>query len=201
MILVAQQPSPVGFEVIVRTPGLAWLHANGIPLDGPAPSKLKWNALWTQFIDHAHEAYGGQCAYLACYLELATGEVTIDHYLSKKSKPTEAYNWSNYRLSSLGANRIKGEKKVLDPFLVQNNWFHVELVSGRIFANPNLSTPVIKSINDTIKKLHLDNDRCRKMRQIHFIDYIDNKYGDSHLQKINPLVFSSVVREGFLRNT
>jgi hypothetical protein len=198
MIPVAQQPSPAGFEETVRAPGLAWLHANGVPLDGPAPSNLKWNALWTQFIDHAHEVYGGHCAYLACYLELATGEVTIDHFVSKKSKPSGAYDWSNYRLSSLGANRIKGEKKVLDPFLVQQDWFQLELVSGKMFANPNLPMETIQLIKKSISDLKLDNSRCRKLRAQYFWDYCQNRFSANYLRAKSPFVYAEAARQGLL---
>ena len=198
MIPVTLQPAPEGFEENVRTPGLNWLRTKGISIDTRAPKVTKFNALWTNCIDYAHEKYGGLCAYLATYLELATGEVTIDHFESKMAMPGLAYEWTNYRLASLGINRIKDEQIVLDPFEVQEDWFRLELVSGKVFANPELPENIIRLIDDTISKLKLDNARCRKLRAQHFKDYKDLHYGKAHLKKINPLVFKEAARQDLL---
>lgn len=198
MIPVAPQPAPAEFEREVKNPGLDWLNEKRIPHDGPAAANLKWNALWTKTIDYAHQAYGGLCAYLACHLELATGEVTIDHHVSKKSTPRLAYEWCNYRLASLGVNRAKGELACIDPFEVQMGWFQLELVSGRIFANPTLPDPTLQLIELSIRNLKLDNARCRKMRAQYFKNYRDGLISSGYLQLKNPLVFAEALRQELL---
>lgn len=44
------------------------------------------------------EAYERRCAYLALYLEHATGNPTVDHVLPKSRVWDQIYEWSNYRL-------------------------------------------------------------------------------------------------------
>jgi hypothetical protein len=198
MIPVAPQPAPAEFEEKIRIPGLDWLRDKNIALDHRAPKKTKFEAFWTSSIEYAHEVYGGHCAYLATYLELATGEVTIDHYVSKMDSPRLAYEWSNYRLASLGANRAKGEKSVLDPFQIMDDWFHLELVSGRIFANPTLPEATQISISESIAHLKLDNGRGRKMRAQYFKDYKDGLIPQSYLQVKNPFVYAEAARQSLL---
>lgn len=45
------------------------------------------------------------------------GSHSTDHFIAKSSNTGQAYEWSNYRLSCLGANRSKNRfDDVLDPF-------------------------------------------------------------------------------------
>lgn len=198
VIPVTPQQAPSNFDEAVKNPGIAWLNEKGITLDQRAPKGTKFEDFWTGCIDFAHSTYRGICAYQGVHLELATSEVTIDHYQSKMSRPDLAYEWSNYRLASLGLNRIKGEKAVLDPFAVEEDWFFLELVSGRIFANPDLPLARQALIQGTIAKLGLDNARCRHMRAEHFKNYKEGLLTAEGLCRFSPFVFKEASRQGLL---
>jgi hypothetical protein len=201
MMPVRPQPEPKDFAAMVRIPGNIWLQAKmealGISPGSPIPPRFEWNALWTGVIDDAHGLYHGLCAYLACYIELSTGEVTIDHFKDKKVHPTLAYEWSNYRLASHGRNRLK-RSEVLDPFLIGEGWFHLEFATGSIFPNPSLDTPTKSQVELTIKHLHLDEPRCQKDRMQYFNDYLNGDISGAFLKRMHPFVYAEASRQGLL---
>jgi hypothetical protein len=58
---------------------------------------------------------------------------TVDHYKPKSAYPELAYEWSNYRLSSATANAKKsGKLSVLDPFSIEDRWFRLNFVTGKV---------------------------------------------------------------------
>ena len=113
MIPVTPQPEPEDFDRLVRQPGRDYLRLH----PDTKPSKLP--AYWTRVIHDLWEKYNGICAYLAKYLPEPTGAVTTDHFVAKSKTKEWAYEWSNYRLASLGKNRKKNTDKVLDPFTLK----------------------------------------------------------------------------------
>lgn len=201
MIPVLPKPEPADFDARVRQPGNTWLEEKRIELgfsaNDPVPQNFPWNALWTRCIDEAHALYGGLCAYLACYMELSSGEVTIDHFQDKKRHQDKAYEWSNYRLSSFGRNRAKSGV-VLDPFLVREGWFHLEFTTGKIFPNPALDEETKRAVAATIKNVKLDDARCRKDRLKYFEDYRSGDITAGYLERMHPFVYQEAMRQGLL---
>jgi hypothetical protein len=200
MIPVTPQPEPSAFDELVRKPGSKWLKEKRIPLDQAVPIGWKWTNkdFWRQVLDEAHKLYGGCCAYLACHIELATGAVTIDHFQDKNQRPDLAYEWTNYRLASLGINRAKGTKPVLDPFLIGWDWFHLDFTTGKIFPNPDLEESTMVAVAVTIEFLSLDNARCRRLRTKYFDDYLSKDISPLQLERMNPFVFHEAKRQGLL---
>ena len=164
MIPVTQQAEPNDFDVNVRQPGHAWLIANAISLNAapPAPSKLP--RYWSKSNKQLWDLYGGVCAYLAIYFDWVTGASSTDHFVAKSINAGDAYEWNNYRLSSLGPNRNKREfADVLDPVGLQPETFLLNLSNGEIFANPNLSPADVVLANKTIKRLKLNSAEHKLM--------------------------------------
>jgi hypothetical protein len=70
------------------------------------PSK-KLEDYWTKSLAYAESIYGGTCAWYGLRIHPGSAR-TIDHFLPKEHYPGLAYEWSNYRLALLDANRVKG---------------------------------------------------------------------------------------------
>ena len=126
MIPVKPQPEPTNFDKKVRQTGQNWLRKKGFPLDQPLPEKADPKPLWRECLDELHLEYGGVCAYLAIYIERATGAASADHFVAKSSSEAYlVYEWSNYRLACLAMNaRKRAFDDVLDPFYLPENVFH-----------------------------------------------------------------------------
>jgi hypothetical protein len=97
---------------------------------------------------------------------IAVGEV--EHSLSKKNRPDQAYEWSNYRYSAGSVNGSKGnhDAKVLDPFEVKDGWFELLLPSMQLVMTPQIPANLATKAEFTVKQLKLRNGtkvvRCRK---------------------------------------
>ena len=143
--------------------------------------------------------YDGTCAYLAVHFERVTGAGSVDHFIAKSPMTSRAYDWPNYRLACSKMNSCKREyDDVLDPFHLADGWFLVELVSGRVFANPERTTAETKQIDAAILRLGLDEPGCREMRSRHFLEYCQGEYTAALLKKRSPFVWMEANRQGLL---
>src|SRR5690554_6264660 len=158
MIPVIPQPEPALFDKKVRQPGLAWLAKNDLDPKQPPPDPSKLPAYWSKTNEDLWRAYSGVCAYLSIYFEWVTGASSTDHFIAKSSDAGQAYEWGNYRLSCLGANRNKNKfDDVLDPFLIKPETFELNLANGQIQPGPLLSEDEKQAAQKTIDRLHLDS--------------------------------------------
>ena len=199
MIHIDAQPEPASFDTKVRQRGLKFLADHGIDSSKPLPPKTSISPCWRYCLDELYDSYSGTCAYLAIRFQRMTGAGSVDHYVEKSPKPSLAYEWSNYRLACSRMNTCKREyDDVLDPFKLADGWFHLELVSGRIFANPSLTTQEVTSVAATISRLGLDEPGNRKIRVEHWSDFIEQEISSSYLRKISPFVWMEANRQGLL---
>lgn len=198
MIPVAAKPEPSDFDARVRQPGLAWLAANGIPLNKKLPPKTLLGAYWRRCLDDLHTSYGGICSYLCVFVERCTGGVSVDHLVPKSRRAGLAYEWSNYRLACMAMNAAKRDyEDVLDPFSLAPETFHLELVTGRIFPNPALTGAAASAAKDCVDRLGLDEPEPRRMRVRHFQDYLAHRSTD-FLRRYSPFVWYEANRQGLL---
>jgi uncharacterized protein (TIGR02646 family) len=198
MIPVFPQPEPDDFDEIVRQPGLARLSAHSIALTGAVPKATTLPAYWAHSNKALWSAYGGVCAYLAIYFEWVIGASSTDHFVAKSKVAGQAYEWSNYRLSCLGANRNKNRfDDVLDPIGLTPNTFELNLVSGEILPRPSLDKPAATLARKTIKRLKLDSADHNQMRQRHYGRYLRNKDVQT-LRELSPFVWYEAQRQGLL---
>lgn len=178
---VQPQPEPADFDRRVRKPGLA---------DPSQP-------YWRRCHDELYEAYGGYCAYLAVKIprspeESEVGGSSVDHFLPRSLNPELAFEWSNYRLSSTLINQTKKDKVgILDPFCIGDNWFFVDIISGELFPNPELSRDLQKNIEKTIRELGLNK---KKFREYRFKLLIDTDV----LKEESPFLFEEAIRQNIL---
>jgi hypothetical protein len=201
MIPLTLKPEPPLFNDRVRIPGQTHLQAKGINISLPLPSGTKITAYWTRSegLDELYKEYNGVCAYLAVHFERIMGGATVDHYLPKALRPDLAYEWDNYRLSSSIMNSRKNDYlDVIDPFSMQENWFYLELTTGRIYPNPNLNAIKRNAAFLTINRLKLDEGLSRKLRTDYWDDYILGDISNNYLQRKAPFVWYEANRQGLL---
>ncbi|WP_459556877.1 hypothetical protein [Lacunimicrobium album] len=113
---------PGRFDKECRIPGQHWLEEN--------PGFTTAKNLWSQFEPDLRAGFKELCAY--CCMWIAYGEV--DHFipvskLKKENRSSEIYDWDNFRYSSHELNNKKKAKVVIDPFVVENDWFEIILPS------------------------------------------------------------------------
>lgn len=152
LIRVQKRPEYPGFDAEVRQPGAVFLHQ----CPHPTSKDFKKKNFWSRAAKELHAVYGGICAYTAMYL---AEQGSVDHFLPKNSHPLLAYEWSNYRLASGRVNNAKGnQENILDPFLLQDDWFFLDLPSCMLKANPVLTKRLRSQIDGTIRGLKLNSD-------------------------------------------
>lgn len=199
MIPVLMQPEPPHFDDKVRKRGLKWLEKNGVPHDQPPPEPDKLPPYWREAQQDLWKSYRGVCAYLCVFFEWSLGASSTDHFTAKSRHTGLAYEWSNYRLSCLGANRNKGAfDDVLDPFKIAPETFLLELDTGRMYPNPDLPEDVQELAKKTIGRLNLNDSRNQDMRARHFGDCLSGYFSADHLQRNSPFVHYEAVRQGLL---
>lgn len=198
MIPVTLQPEPADFDTRVRKKGQAWLKAQGIELDAPPPKAGDLPAYWSHSNRQLWDAYSGTCAYLAIYFEWVTGASSTDHFVAKSRHAGDAYEWDNYRLSCLGANRNKSNfDDLLDPIGLAADTFVLNLASGQISPNPALDAAQKQRARQTIERLKLDSPDHNAMRAKHFARYLRGKDADT-LRELSPFVWYEAQRQGLL---
>ncbi len=202
VIPVSLQPEPADFDRKVRQPGLAWLAAQGIPSTGPAPQKPQLRAFWSASNKALWDAYKGTCAYLAIYFDWDTGASSTDHFIPKSVDVGQAYEWANYRLSCLGANRNKNKfGDVFDPIGMPPDAFELNLLSGEIKPDRTLAArhgpAAVELAEKTISRLKLDSPDLNSMRSRHFRQYLRKKDADT-LRDLSPFVYHEALRQGLL---
>lgn len=190
MIHVERQPEPrppeFDFDREVRQPGrsaLSELTGQGpsVSRRGPRigkkadrledlnPEVLRKYAYWTRALDALHKAYRGVCAYSCFYIEPLCGP-TVDHFVAiARTGLEEAYEWDNYRLACSLMNACKREfPDVLDPFKVDDGWFELDLNTLEVKPGSALPSDLQARINETIRRLHLNDRDCRLTRERYF---------------------------------
>lgn len=200
MIPVELKKEPQDFDEKVRKPGLAWLNEqeffdSSIPVTNRqrVPEKTEFPACWRKCAKQLFEAYDGICAYLSVKLFKITGDNSVDHFLPKTLYPGQAYEWSNYRLSSLGVNRTKSTQvDILDPFEIEPDTFRIEIVTGKIYPSP--TAPQEKAVR-TIKVLHLDDQDHRDSRCNIIQDYLDGLFTLEYCRRNYPFIHSELIRQ------
>lgn len=196
MIRVIQKPAFSDFDARVRQPGLIFLDEKGITAGMHAPEKFDWENLWKDALEDLYDDYNEVCAYTCFRMEYSMGGVTVDHFLPKKLYPMKAYDWENYRLAAHRINSRKGNHEdVLDPFMVQNGWFQINFVTGKIGPDPKLPASDRKEIQDTIKRLQLNERRLRSKRTQCFDRLQDGKLTLKVLKEDAPHVHQEILRQ------
>lgn len=212
MINVQRQPEPADFDEKVRKPGLKYLKLAG------KTGKIDWKSpkatVWRNCRNELYAAYKGLCCYVAMHISPSTVNkndlysASVEHFIPKSQRPELAYEWSNYRLASRKANSDRQTKSVLDPFLVKNDWFELELFSGEVNPNPTLPKNLLSKVINTINNLNLNDYHWKKLRVKYFANYnlaIKNAnteeevlIAQKYLKEFAPIVYQAMIKQGIL---
>ncbi|MDR1922820.1 MAG: hypothetical protein LBQ66_00480 [Planctomycetaceae bacterium] len=165
MIQITEQPEPSHFDKKVRQPGLVFLR------ECPKPRPKDWSKhdYWRKISDDLYERYKGICAYTGMMFITRRGKSannnsdnahrSVDHFRPKSRCPLLAYEWNNYRLTTQKTNRHKADDdNIIDPFLVQPEWFNLDIPTCLIKAGTNVSDEERSQIEYTINVLKLNDD-------------------------------------------
>ena len=224
MIPVHLQPEPDDFDEMVRQPGLSAIAelVGEEPLrsrPGPKRNQLtdtqgnpittrssipgnRFPDYWTRALDDLWNAYGRICAFTAFYIEQVTGVPTVDHMIPKSEAWDRVYEWSNYRLACALVNSRKGAcQDVLDPFEVEDGWFHVELTAFQVIPNPELDDATSALVEESIRELGLNESDCLELREEYAMSYWDGDISLRRLQHRAPHVAFELRRQGRLNST
>ena len=195
MIRVNQAPEPGNFDDRVRQRGLRYL---GNPARRPTVKQWSSHSYWRDVGDELHNAYAGICAYSCHWIPYDTGADTVEHFRPKDTYPTEAYEWSNYRLVCATLNGRKGTfEDVLDPFVIQNGWFTINFPSLLVTPHPDLDPELQQSVDATIIRLGLnDEGTCLRSRVTWLAESCANHISLDHLQRRAPFIFAELERQG-----
>ena len=88
------------------------------------------------------------------------------------AEPRQAYEWDNYRLACSLMNARKREfSDVLDPFLVEDDWFVLNLGTFKVEPAPGLPPEVKAQVDETLTRLGLDSREYRNMCRRYFDSY------------------------------
>lgn len=142
MIRVERATQPATFDATVREPGLRALRELAGDDEAPrrpGPKRRNVPPLWTRALPDMRRLYRRTCAYLALYIHRGTGRDTVDHYVPWRDDPERhAYAWDNLRYASLDVNRLKGTRRVLDPFELRDEWFALNLATFEVEARDGI---------------------------------------------------------------
>jgi hypothetical protein len=191
MIPIIPKPEPASFDGKVRTPGRAFLATN------PNPKYNEWKSYWTKALDDLRTAYEGICAYSATWIPHSVGSHSVDHFISKDTSPLLAYEWTNFRYASGRFNGRKGNRIVLDPFLVKSGWFQINFNNMLIRPASNLSAHIQRDISNTIDVLHLNRDDKLVEERIEYINSLRAGHVSfDYIKQKAPLIAFEMVRQG-----
>lgn len=187
---MALQPEPADFEVKVRTPGRAFLRH----VPHPSTKQFNKNNHWKECLPQLYTAYAGICAYSACWLPM---ESSVDHFVPKTVDPNLAYEWSNYRLSSLRLNSYKGDHiDVLDPFHILHDWFALNFTNFLIEPNAGLVPQIEAEVRRTIEVLRLNSDDVLVNLRFKIVrDYAKERVNFDYLKTYYPFIAYELDRQ------
>lgn len=212
MIRVNLEPEPPEFETSVRQKGLSAIDEFvGRPprkkRNGPKRKKIassekdipssEFPPFWRDALDDMLNAYDRRCAFLALYLEHATGAPSVDHMIPKSRRWDQVYEWNNYRLCAGSINTLKSDLVgLVDPMECRPGWFELELVGFQVVRGPAAPERMFTKIDATLAILNAGE--CCKAREEYVSAYEDEEIDRNYLERRAPFVALELERQGRL---
>ena len=202
MMRVTLAPEPDTFDERVRQPGLRALdrlaHKYSVPKSEIPSSEFPDH--WRRSLDDLLAAYHRICSYLCLYIPRGTGARSVDHMVPKSTAWDQAYEWDNYRLACSLMNSRKGDAaSVLDPFDVEDGWFVLELVAFQVLPADGLADPTAAAVEDTIKRLRLNDKECCDAREGYAEEYWSENVTLDYVTRHAPFVANELRRQNRVR--
>lgn len=159
---------PRGWQTRVLKAGRSWLDDTA---NGDNRNAVRPKALWGKFREQIGAAFGHICCYTTVYV--ANGEA--DHFVpwqQVRGTPSAdlAYEWSNIRYADCWINRSKGTARFPDPFIVQDDWFELQLPSLELRATGKHPPGEQQGVDNLLKRVCSDV-RVMKTRRLYLAQY------------------------------
>lgn len=158
---------PLGWQTHVLKKGRAWLN------DGSADNRSaeRPSAFWLRYRDEIGAAFDYICCYTVVYV--ANGEA--DHFVPwgdvrGTRKAHLAYQWSNIRYADGWVNRSKGADRFPDPFVVQDDWFELDLPSLELRSTAHVPLDQHDAVANVLRRVRSD-ERVMKVRRRYLRQY------------------------------
>jgi hypothetical protein len=165
-------------------------------LENDIPS-AKFPSYWRDALPDLLSSYERRCAFLALFLERATGNPSVDHMLPKSKQWYKVYEWDNYRLCAASFNALKNDiDGLVDPFDCQMEWFALEFVGFQVTRGPEAPTAQLTAVDATLELLN--NEEFRKSREEYVVDYEKGDIKFGYLKRRAPFIAYELHRQGRL---
>lgn len=163
--------------------GLAWLHKSE-----ENPKKKRPKDLWLDFEAQLAAAFDEVCCYTAMYAP--GGEA--DHFIPwSRVRGTHlaclAYIWSNFRYSHNKLNKSKSARAFPDPFIVQDDWFELQLPSLELACTKKVPKEHQAAVDALLEKTR-DAPWLMRARRRYFREYRQGACSLGHLDRHAPLL-------------
>ena len=212
MIPVVLAPQPATFDARVRQKGLSAVdemvgRKPRVPHPGPRRKKIAareadlpasaFPPFWRDALDDLLQAYDRRCAFLALYLEHATGNPSVDHMLPKSRRWDQIYEWSNYRLCAASINARKNDMAgIIDPVDCRPGWFALELVGFQVTLGDKAPNHRMADLNATLEIVNAAE--CCRAREEYVTCYELRDISLAYLSYRAPFVANELRRQGRL---
>lgn len=181
MIHVAPSPAPAGWDD-ARGAGLAWLEAH--------PAAARPRDYWSAFRGDLARGFGRRCGYTVAYVELGG---TVDHFtpwarLRGSPHEAHAYAWDNLRFCSEWFNSRRRDRPVLDPYVVEDDWFVLLLPSCQLLATERIPSEHRAIAQDMLDRWLSDDEALVRSRFAWYSAYREGHCSLALLEERAPLV-------------
>lgn len=209
MIPLSLAQEPPDFDPLVRRRGLSAIdELVGRPPRRPRPGPRRtpvarreqdipsdqFPPYWRDGLGLLLVAYHRRCAFLALYLEQATGNPSVDHMLPKSRRWDQVYEWGNYRLCAAGINARKRDLTgLVDPMECKPGWFAMELVGFQVVPGPHAPAGRQAEMSATLNLLNAHE--CCRAREEYVLDYLNQHIDIDYLTRRAPFVASELRRQ------
>jgi hypothetical protein len=152
---------------------------------------------WQKSLEDLYDAYHHICAYTGIWISRPpNGQRSVDHFIPKKNAPTQAYEWSKFRLTSHRMNVWKDvHQDILDPFRISDDLFLIDFLSLEIKPNPSIPLELQSPVLITIERLKLNKQDCIRSREDWLNAYCENQCFP-YLERRAPFIAYELKRQG-----
>jgi len=158
--------APSEWQTEVLQKGREWLEKSADNRNAERP-----NPCWGNLRDEIGEAFDFICCYTVVYV--ANGEA--DHFepwakVRGTQRADVAYEWSNIRYADGWINSSKQSDQLPDPFVVQDDWFVLQLPSLELEATGRHPPEQQQAVDNLLKRVRKD-PRVMKQRRRYLAQY------------------------------
>lgn len=200
MIRVTHPCPPANYITDVKNPGDSFLRRT------PNPTNRDWNKhrYWSRIHPYLHTSLNGICSYCSSWTPQpntigVNDHTSIDHFIPKSIDQSRAYEWDNFRLCRARLNIRKSNfTDVLDPYTINNSWFHLDFSTFLIRPTNTLEISLKNQVIATIIRLELNSDNDYVYERIAVIkEYCLDNLTFNDLQVKYPFIASQMKIQNF----